>query len=82
MVTITHVRFDGEGTSPEHITMLRWRQAIGDTNVPDMIKWIESGGVAKVTDGEREEVVEVVRAEGTRPYLQTQTGLLSDLPRF
>jgi len=33
MVHITHVRFDGQGTSAEHIVMLRWRQAIGDTNI-------------------------------------------------
>jgi hypothetical protein len=87
MVYITHVRFDGEGTSPEHIIMLRWRQALGDTNVDDMICWIESGGIAKVTDGTREEEVRVVRAPGKRPYLQTVadgklTSRIVELPRF
>ena len=76
MVYITHVRFDGEGTSPEHIVMLRWRQAMGDTNVADMIRWIESGGVAKVAD----EPVQVVRTPGKRPYLFAQR--IAELPRF
>lgn len=87
MVYITHVRFDGEGTGPEHIVMLRWRQAIGDTNITDMIKWIERGGIAKVTDGIREEEVTVVRAPGRKPYLQTitagqYTNKIVELPRF
>jgi len=77
MVYITHVRFDGEGTSPEHIVMLRWRQAMGDSNVDDMIKWIESGGVAKIADGEE---IKVVRAEGKRPYLFATK--IAELPRF
>ena len=76
MVYITHVRFDGEGTGPEHIIMLRWRQAMGDTNVNDMIKWIESGGVAKV----HEEPVQIVRTPGKRPYLFAQS--IAALPRF
>lgn len=83
MVTITHVRFDGEGTSAEHIVMLRWRQAIGDTNITDMIKWIESGGIAKVN----EEDVKVVREPGRAPYLVTiasgrPTSSILELPRF
>jgi hypothetical protein len=87
MVYITHVRFDGAGTGPEHIVMLRWRQAMGDTNVDDMIRWIESGGVARVTDGSRDEEVTVVRAPGKRPYLQTiadghPTSKIIELPRF
>ena len=87
MVFITHVRFDGEGTGPEHIIMLRWRQAMGDTNVDDMIRWIESGGVAKVDSGTREEEIKVVRAPGKRPYLQTVvdgklTSKIVELPRF
>jgi hypothetical protein len=80
MVYITHVRFDGEGTGPEHIIMLRWRQAMGDTNVNDMIRWIEGGGVAKVTAGSKEEEVKVVRAPGKAPYLFAQC--ISELPRF
>jgi len=76
MVYITHVRFDGEGTGPEHIIMLRWRQAMGDTNVNDMIRWIESGGVAKVN----EEQVQVVRPPGKPPYLFAQS--FAELPRF
>jgi len=87
MVYITHVRLDGAGTGPEHIIMLRWRQALGDTNVDEMIRWIESGGIAKVTDGTREEDVKVVRAPGKRPYLQTvadgePTLKILELPRF
>lgn len=83
MVYITHVRFDGEGTTAEHIVMLRWRQAIGDTNITDMIKWIESGGVAKV----QEEDVKVVREDGRKPYLVTitagqPTSTIALLPRF
>ena len=87
MVYITHVRFNGAGTDPEHIIMLRWRQALGDTNVDEMIRWIENGGIAKVSDGTREEDVKVVRAPGKRPYLQTVvdgelTLKLAELPRF
>ena len=80
MVYITHVRFDGEGTGPEHIIMLRWRQTMGDTNVDDMIRWIESGGVAKVSAGNAEEELQVVRAPGKRPYLFAQS--IAALPRF
>ncbi len=87
MVYITHVRFDGEGTRAENIVMLRWRQAIGDTNVTDMIRWIDSGGIAKVTLGEHELDVKVVREEGRKPYLMTvangeRTDKLVELPRF
>jgi hypothetical protein len=78
MVYITHVRFDGEGTGPEHIIMLRWRQAMGDTNVDDMIKWIEGGGVARV--GASEEEIKVVRKPGERPYLFAES--FAELPRF
>lgn len=83
MVTITHVRFDGQGTSAEHIVMLRWRQAIGDTNVFDMIKWIEGGGIAKVNDEE----IKVVREPGRAPYLVTvaagkPTPTITQLPQF
>jgi hypothetical protein len=83
MVYITHVRFDGEGTGTEHIVMLRWRQAIGDTNITDMIAWIESGGIAKVQDEE----VQVVREQGRKPYLVTvaagkPTSTIVELPRF
>jgi len=83
MVYITHVRFDGEGTTAEHIVMLRWRQAIGDTNITDMIAWIESGGIAKVQDEE----VKVVREQGRKPYLVSVAGgqptsTIVELPRF
>jgi hypothetical protein len=80
MVYITHVRFDGEGDSPEHIIMLRWRQAMGDTNVADMIAWIEDGGVAKISAGTGEVELKVVRAPGKRPYLFAEN--ISELPRF
>jgi hypothetical protein len=80
MVYVTHVRFDGEGTGPEHIIMLRWRQAMGDTNVDDMIKWIEGGGVAKVNAGSREEAIKVVRTPGKRPYLFAES--FAKLPQF
>jgi hypothetical protein len=87
MVTITHVRFDGAGTTAEHIVMLRWRQAIGDTNITDMISWIESGGIAKVQREDREEDVKVVRENGRKPYLVTiangePTSSIVELPRF
>lgn len=87
MVYITHVRFDGEGTQSENIVMLRWRQAIGDTNITDMIRWIEGGGVAKVSFGDREHDVKVVREEGRKPYLTTiangqPTRSIVELPRF
>ena len=89
MVTITHVRFDGEGTTADHIVMLRWRQAIGDTNITDMISWIESGGIAKVQrpGDDREEDVKVVREVGRKPYLVTiangtPTSSIVELPRF
>jgi len=87
MVTITHVRFDGEGTTAEHIVMLRWRQAIGDTNITDMITWIESGGIAKVQLEDRIEDVKVIRENGRKPYLATvangnPTASIVELPRF
>jgi hypothetical protein len=87
MVTITHVRFAGPGTSPEDIVMLRWREAMGDTNVADMIEWIEGGGIAKVaTDGSELDVL-VVREPGKRPYLAAlasgqPTNVIAALPRF
>jgi hypothetical protein len=87
MVTITHVRFDGAGTTAEHIVMLRWRQAIGDTNITDMIQWIESGGIARVQRDDHVEDVKVVREQGRKPYLVTiadgqQTSSIVELPRF
>lgn len=87
MVTITHVRFDGAGTTAEHIVMLRWRAALGDSNITDMISWIESGGIAKVQlDGHAEDV-KVVREDGRKPYLVTvadgqPTPSIVQLPRF
>jgi hypothetical protein len=86
MVYITHVRFGGAGSAPEDIIMLRWREAMGDTNVADMIEWIESGGIAKIQDGSREHELAVVRENG-RAYLQTvaggeRTNKIVELPRF
>lgn len=88
MVYITHVRFGGGGSSPEDIIMLRWREAMGDTNVTDMIEWIESGGIAKVSDGAAELQLTVVREAGRKPYLATVAGggeltnKIVELPRF
>lgn len=87
MVYVTHVRFAGDRATPEDIVMLRWRDAIGDTNVADMIEWIESGGIAKVTDGTGEHQLTVVREQGRPPYLQTvaggeRTNKIVELPRF
>jgi hypothetical protein len=45
-----------------------------------MIRWIESGGVAKVSAGTREEEIKVVRAPGKRPYLFAES--FGELPRF
>lgn len=86
MVYITHVRFGGGGSAPEDIIMFRWREAMGDTNVADMIEWIESGGIAKVQDGTGEHELAVVRMNG-RAYLQTVAGGVAtnkivELPRF
>jgi hypothetical protein len=86
MVTITHVRFAG-GSSPENIVMLRWREAMGDTNVADMIEWLESGGIAKLALDAGEHEVTVVREPGRAPYLAAleagqPTNRLVDLPRF
>lgn len=87
MVYITHVRFAGSGSAPEDIIMLRWREAMGDTNVTDMIEWIEGGGVAKVSDGTDEHQLTVVRETGRAPYLCTVVGeqlttKIVELPRF
>lgn len=87
MVYITHVRFGGGGPTPENIIMLRWREAMGDTNVADMIEWIESGGIAKVNDGPRDHQLTVVRQDGRAPYLTTMMGdqltnKIVELPRF
>lgn len=87
MVYITHVRFGGGGSQPEDIIMLRWREAMGDTNVADMIEWIESGGIAKVADGSTEQQLTVVREDGRAPYLATIAGgsltnKIVELPRF
>ncbi len=85
MVYITHVRFAHEGSGPQDIIMLRWREAMGDTNVADMIEWLESGGIAKTADGEHE--LQVVREAGNKPYLATvangeRTNKIVELPRF
>jgi hypothetical protein len=87
MVTITHVRFGGGGTSPEDIVMLRWREAMGDTNVADMIEWIESGGIATIAASGDEHALAVVREPGKQPYLAAvaagqPTNKLAELPRF
>lgn len=87
MVYITHVRFGGDGTSPQDIIMLRWREAMGDTNVADMIEWIESGGIAKIADGSDEHQLTVVREAGKQPYLAAVAGdqptnKIVELPRF
>jgi hypothetical protein len=85
MVYITHVRFAGDGCGPQDIIMLRWREAMGDTNVADMIEWLESGGIAKTADGEHQ--LAVVREVGCKPYLATiangqRTNKIVELPRF
>ena len=84
MVYITHVRFGGGGNSPEDIVMLRWRQSMGDTNLADMIEWIDAGGVARVHDGTRDHQLTVVREAGRAPYLATVSGAqpIASLPRF
>ena len=87
MVTITHVRFGGDGAAPENIIMLRWREAMGDTNVADMIEWIEGGGIATIAADDAEHPISVVREPGKRPYLAAiaggrPTNKLSELPRF
>jgi hypothetical protein len=84
MVYITHVRFGGAGTAAEDIVMLRWRQSMGDTNVADMIEWIEGGGVAKIHDGGCDHEIRVVRESGRAPYLATSAGVqpIAGLPRF
>jgi hypothetical protein len=87
MVYITHVRFAGDGCGPQDIIMLRWREAMGDTNVADMIEWIESGGIARVHDGTSEHELAVIREAGRAPYLATiaggeRTNKIVELPRF
>lgn len=90
MVHITHVRYGGGGSRPEDIVMLRWREAMGDTNVADMIEWIESGGIATIATGEPSvdaHTLAVVREPGKQPYLAAVAGgqptnKLADLPRF
>jgi len=87
MVTITHVRFGSDGQGPDDIIMLRWRAAMGDTNVADMIEWIEGGGVATIAAGDGEHALTVVREPGKGPYLATlaageRTNKLVELPRF
>jgi hypothetical protein len=52
-----------------------------------MIQWIEDGGVAKVSVGELEHDVKVVREDGRKPYLATvangeRTNTIALLPRF
>ena len=87
MVYITHVRFGGGGSAPEDIIMLRWREAMGDTNVADMIEWLESGGIAKLAVEAGEHEVTVVRESGRAPYLASvaageRTNKIVELPRF
>lgn len=87
MVTITHVRFGGDGSDPGDIIMLRWREAMGDTNVADMIEWIEGGGIATIAAGDAEHPIAVVREPGKGPYLAVlaageRTNKLAELPRF
>jgi len=82
MVTITHVRFGGDGAGPGDIIMLRWREALGDTNVADMIEWIESGGIATIAAGDGEHALTVVREPGQGPYLATlRAGERTNKPR-
>jgi hypothetical protein len=85
MVYITHVRLAGQSSRPEDIVMLRWREAMGDTNVADMIEWIEGGGIAKIAESDQQ--ITVVREAGRQPYLQTVangelTNKIVELPRF
>lgn len=87
MVTITHVRFGGDSTDPNDIIMLRWREAMGDTNIADMIEWIEGGGIATIAAGDGEHALAVVREPGKSPYLAAlaageRTNKLAELPRF
>lgn len=87
MVTITHVRFGGDSSDPNDIIMLRWREAMGDTNLADMIEWIEGGGVATIAAGDGEHALTVVREPGKSPYLAAlaagqRTNKLVELPRF
>lgn len=89
MVFFIGIHTEG-GTSHEHITQVKWfdrsdnKTAVSDAE--PMIAWIESGGVAKVTDGITTVDVGIVNGE-KRKYMRTHannkwTDNLLSLPRF
>ena len=88
MVYITARHMEG-GARHEHIASVRWRNpsdnSTGQSARAEMVRWIDAGGAARVSDGTTEVAVGVVR--GSPPYIRTYadgkwTDNLLALPEF
>jgi hypothetical protein len=90
MIYVTAVKLSHGGTRPSHITDLRWRDtgSAGEWSRPHMVKWIDTGGTAKVHNAYGlDPVVRTVHPTYGEPYVQTKpdnttTDNLLSLPRF
>jgi len=84
---ITAIHMVG-GEKHEHISSVRWRSDTGSTGEStreQMVKWINDGGKAYVSDGRN--TVQVLVVNATPPYLRTfadgkWTDNLLALPRY
>ena len=88
MVYVTARHMEG-GLRHEHIARVRWRnpadRSTAESPREEMVRWIDAGNQAYVSDGQRQIGVRVVRA--TPPYIQTYAdGVWTDnllaLPTF
>ena len=72
MVYVTAIHLEA-GEHHEHIASVRWRNpadgASGQSSRAQMVEWIDNGGEARVSDGQREVRVGVVRV--SPPYIRT-----------
>ena len=90
MIYVTAVKLSPGGTRPSHITDLRWRDtgSTGEWSRPQMVKWIDTGGIAKVHNAYGlDPTVRTVHPTYGEPYVQTKpdnttTDNLLSLPRF
>jgi hypothetical protein len=88
MVFVTAIHLVG-GARSEHITSVRWRDpsdnSTGQSTREQMVQWINGGGEARVTDGQRQVKVGVVKT--IPPYIRTHAdGVWTDnllaLPKY
>ena len=90
-IYIAAVRLAEGGTGVEHIAEVIWmssNHASGKDSVVTVVSAVdENPGLVKVSDGNTETDVEVVRPQGRRPYIRTTADRskrdnLLDLPRY